>query len=163
MMLLFLSLYGCQTESAPCTDFTTLDSGTGLFTYNGQQQTLEATWLQTGSTLQVNMVNQSPDGSSLTLRLSASEEGVPILELPEDTYPHYFSLGIPEQGTASFYPQYAGTISATPQEDSPGILTLESFNGVLLSACFSMTTLGSDGSSHTIENGVLKAAEKVFE
>ena len=95
-------LSACQSELQPCTDFTAIASGTAALTYNDQQQDLEATWLQTGSSLQLNMVNPLPDGSSLTIRLIASDEGIPVLDLEEDTYPHHFSLGLSEQGTASF-------------------------------------------------------------
>ena len=156
-------LFSCQTTQQICTDFTTIPSGSAVLTYSDQQQELEATWLQTGSSLQLNMVNPMADGSSLTLRLIASDEGIPVLELEDESYPHHFSLGLPEQGTASFYPQYSGSISATPQEETPGSLTLQSFNGVLLEACFSMTAIGSDGSTHHIHDGALKAAEKVFD
>ena len=153
----------CESTTEICTDFSTVSAGYGRLTYDDQEQELEATWLQTGSSLQLNMLNPSADGASLTIRLNTSEQGVGVLDLVDNDYPYHFSLGISEQGTASFYPQYSGSISATPEASNPGSLTLQSFNGLLLEACFSLVAIGSDGSSHIIQDGRIKAAEKVFD
>ena len=66
----------CESTTEICTDFSTVSAGYGRLTYDDQEQELEATWLQTGSSLQLNMLNPSADGASLTIRLNTSEQGV---------------------------------------------------------------------------------------
>lgn len=153
-ILLFVSLsLACGDTSRTCYPSDGIEEGTASLSLDGVSLTYDATWLMTGSSLQLNLDH---DGSALTIRLSQSADGSSIDALGESSAE--FSLGNPENGTATFYPSDSAS-SATIAADNPGSFTLSSFDQNTLTGCFSFIAEAQDGTSYEISTGLVNATE----
>ena len=151
-MLLFF-LLGCQGE---CPALDQLTSGQASFTLNAESFSGEASWMLTGSAMQVNIT--ATDGTNITLRLQNSDDSVAASDLIDSDLPASFSLGVPEKATGTVYPDGGTGNSATTSEEQPGSLTVYELEPEVR-ACFSFQATDSDGTSHSIEQGGFTATE----
>jgi len=155
LMLLWFSL-GCQDKENSCFQGEELAQGTARFEYDGSSNETAASWIMTGSTLQISLES---DISRTTIRLQQADDGSSADSLSAEGFPYSFSLGVPELGNATFYPDSNGGTSSTTKEDSPGTLTLVSFEQGIVQACFSFAAVDSIGNSYQLSEGLMKALE----
>ena len=151
-MLLFF-LLGCQGE---CPALEQLTSAQASFTLNSEPFTGEASWMLTGTAMQVNIT--ATDGTSITLRLQNSDESIAAADLIDSDLPASFSLGIPEKATGTVYPDGGTGNSATTSEDQPGSLTVYTLEPEVR-ACFSFQATDNDGTAHSINQGGFTATQ----
>jgi hypothetical protein len=114
-----------------------------------------AQWSFAGSSIQ--LMTAAGDGWRLSIVAQSTEDGQP-LNTALDALPVTISLGDgADGGWALLYPESGGSSYKT-SPDAPGTLSINSVNGDgdTLSACFSFTATGDDGSV-TLSDGAIVA------
>lgn len=143
----------CKDKSDSCYPVDGIEQGTATLSLDGEALEYEATWLMAGSSLQLNLENGQ---SSMTIRLTQTDDGKTIEEIGETSA--VFSIGNPENGTATLYPS-ASSASATISSEDPGLFTLDSFDENTLTGCFDFTAEAGDGTTYQVSTGLVHAAE----
>ena len=155
-LLTLTILTACEgSKAAQSCDPSPVGAGTATVELEGESLDFNATWMMTGSSLQLNL--EAPDSPAmLTLRLMQADDGTSIADLAE--YPASFSLGDAQAASGTLYPP-DGSPAATTQSDEIGLFELMDW-GDSLTGCFSFSAEATDGTRHTVENGLINATER---
>jgi len=155
-MIVLLSALACS-EAETASTCTPADAPT--VTVDGVEASPTGSFLAQGDAYQVNLSLEDGDlgGARLTLRLQATPAGVTAAQALEDgPFPVDFALGVAEQGAALWYPP-AATSSYQATDEAPGVLSVTSFDGSALEACFAFTGAPARGQERVeIADGTLQ-------
>ena len=155
-ILTFALITACDSEKdAQVCDPSAVNAGSATLDLDGEALEYNATWMMTGSSLQLNL-EAADSPSMLTLRLIQSDDGTSASELSD--FPATFSLGDDQSASATLYPPDQSP-SATTQSDDIGLFEMADWNNSL-TGCFSFTAVATDGTSYTVENGLINATER---
>ena len=143
-----------KENQATC-DPSAVSAGIAILDLDGEALEYNATWMMTGSSLQLNL-EAADSPSMLTLRLIQADDGTSASELTD--FPATFSLGDDQSASGTLYPPDQSP-SATTQSDDIGLFEMTEW-GDSLTGCFSFTAEATDGSRYTIENGLINAIER---
>jgi hypothetical protein len=149
------SFFGCSSTPEQCGNYEDLSEGKANLLYEDSEVNYNGSWMRTGSTIQINLAAEDGD-SQITIRLQNSNSGIAASDLEEGTS-YEFSLGVPENANATFYPPLLESTSATTQEDSPGSFILNSIDETNLVGCFSFTAYDQQNKPYEVVDGVLNA------
>lgn len=155
-LLTLTLLTACEgSKTAQSCDPSPVGAGTATVELDGESLDFNATWMMTGSSLQLNL--EAPDSPAmLTLRLMQSDDSTSTADLAE--FPAAFSLGDDQAASGTLYPP-DGSPAATTQSDEIGLFELMNWDDSL-TGCFSFTAEATDGTRYTVENGLVNATER---
>ena len=101
-LLTLTFLTACEgSKTAQSCDPSPVGAGTATVELDGESLDFNATWMMTGSSLQLNL--EAPDSPAmLTLRLMQADDGTSAADLAE--FPAAFSLGDDQAASGTLYP-----------------------------------------------------------
>lgn len=155
--LLTLTLFAAcdDTATLDTCDPSGVDAGSATLDLDGEPLDFTATWMMTGSSLQLNL--EAPNSPAmLTLRLMQSDSGIAASDMND--FPATFSLGDAQAASGTLYPP-DNSPAATTQSDDIGLFELVEW-GDSLTGCFSFSAEATDGTRYTVENGRIHATER---